>query len=107
MNLQASPPDYAERKRRYLVHLIAAQDDKTGDRHYVAHIRPWSARPSPRVAPKERRFADECGLVEALNPLLPKGSDVRDIMGHIESPEGFLYLLKLSPSEAALLGWRA
>lgn len=105
MNLHAPPPDSTERKRRYLVHLVAAQDDNTGRCFYVAHICPWSARPSARVVAKERRFTDECELIETLNPLLPKGSDVRDVMGHVEGPDGFLYLLSLIPSEAALLGW--
>ncbi len=49
---------------------------------------------------------DEYELTEALNPLLPHGSDVRDVLSHIESPEGFLYLLNLSSEEARRLGWR-
>jgi hypothetical protein len=40
-----------------------------------------------------------------MNPLLPRGSDVRDVLSHIESPDGFLYLLHLSSEEAAHLGW--
>jgi hypothetical protein len=107
MSQRASRPKAAERKRRYLVHLIAVQDDKNGKCLYVARSRPWSARPGSPIAPSERTFSDECELIETVNPLLLKGSDVRDVMGYIESPEGFLYLLSLTVSEAASLGWPA
>jgi hypothetical protein len=51
-------------------------------------------------------FADECELIAVINPLLPNGSDVRDVFEHIETPNGFFYLLRLSDEEAAQLGWR-
>ena len=53
----------------------------------------------------ERAFCDQCELIETVNRLLPRGSDVRDVLGHIESPDGFLYLLHLSSEEAGCLGW--
>jgi len=56
--------------------------------------------------PREHDFGDEFELVEAVNPLLPEGSDVRDVLAHIESQEGFLYLLHLTAEQAARLGWR-
>lgn len=49
---------------------------------------------------------DEYELIETINPLLPRGSDIRDVLSHIESPDGFLYLLYLSAEEANRLGWR-
>ena len=49
---------------------------------------------------------DEYELIETINPLLPHGSDVRDVLSHIESPDGFIYLLYLSSEEAERLGWR-
>ena len=55
---------------------------------------------------QERVFTDEYELIETMNPLLPHGSDVRDVISHIESPDGFLYLLYLSSEEAGSLGWR-
>ena len=56
--------------------------------------------------PRERAFADECELIATINPLLPPGSDIRDVFDHIESPNGFYYLLHLRSEEAAQLGWR-
>jgi hypothetical protein len=41
-----------------------------------------------------------------MNALLPHGSDVRNVLSHIESPDGFLYLLYLSFEEVSNLGWR-
>jgi hypothetical protein len=105
MNGQIPSPNPGERRRRYLVHLIASQDESTGGRRYIARVRLWSARPNPRAKTTEHDFADECELIEVLNPLLPKGSDVRDVLGCVESLEGFLYLLQLSQTQAASLGW--
>lgn len=106
MSPQTTGPGEPERKRRYLVHLIATRDEATGVRRYIARIRPWSARPNLRANTEQRSFADECELAEMINPLLPQGSDVRHVLGHIESPDGFLYLLSLTPAEAASLGWQ-
>ncbi|MFP5266593.1 MAG: hypothetical protein ACLGQU_04425 [Acidobacteriota bacterium] len=69
-------------------------------------IRPWSARGDSRAETMERVFADEWEMIDVVNPLLLRGSDVRDVMEHIESPNGFFYLLRLSSEEAARLGWR-
>jgi hypothetical protein len=57
--------------------------------------------------PGERAFGDECELIATINPLLPPGSDVRDGFDHIESPNGFDYLLHLSAEQAGQLGWQA
>jgi hypothetical protein len=54
----------------------------------------------------ERIFADEYALIATINPLLPSGSDVRDVFSHIESPDGFYYILELRGEEAQQLGWR-
>jgi hypothetical protein len=99
---QASAPS----GRRFLVQLLCAMDGAGGHCRYIARIRPWAARCSSRSDTMERVFADECELIEAINPLLPHGSDVRDVFEHIESPNGFFYLLRLSGEEAARLGWR-
>ena len=53
-----------------------------------------------------RTFKDEDDMVRTVNPLLAHGSDVRDVLGHIESPDGFFYLLYLSVDEACKFGWR-
>lgn len=92
--------------RRYLIHLLCAPGSEKENCRYIARIRPWVSRSSSRTGSLQRTFADECELIEAINPLLPHGSDVRDVFEHIESPSGFFYLLHLSSEEAAQLGWR-
>ncbi len=104
MNPRKTQPESRNSKRRYLVHLSATRDETSGLHHYTARIRPWSTRNDRYPAFGERYFADECALVEILNPLLPVGSDIRNVLGHIESAGGFLYLLTLSDQEAAILG---
>ena len=70
-------------------------------------IQPWTPRSSSRTAQaQERFFEDEYELMQALNPLLPSGSDVRNVLSHIEGRDGFLYLLHLNPEQATILGWR-
>ncbi len=96
---------FAPSGRRFLVHLSCLLDGSDNFR-YIARIRPWAARGSSGAESLERVFSDECELIEAINPLLPHGSDVRDVFEHIESPNGFFYILRLSSEEAAQLGWR-
>lgn len=93
--------------RRYLVHLLCAHDAANEGVRYIARIQLWATRGGSRTGTVERSFADECELIEVINPLLPHGSDVRDVFEHIESPNGFFYLLHLRSEEAAQLGWRA
>jgi len=73
---------------------------------YIANVQLWTVRNSAHAKTKQYAFVDEYELIETINPLLPHGSDVRDVLSHIESPDGFLYLLYLSSEEAASLGWR-
>ena len=94
-------------RRRYLVHLFCAHDERDNGCRYMACIQLWSARTIARTESRERVFNNESELIETVNPMLPRGSDVRDVLSHIESSEGFFYLLRLDPKEAALLGWRA
>src|ERR1700760_4816243 len=96
----------APRKRRYLVHLCCMHDQESLTCRYVASIRLWSVRNTGRTKTQRYTFADEYELIEAINALLPHGSDVRDVLSHIESPDGFIYLLCLSSEEAGNLGWR-
>jgi hypothetical protein len=97
--------DHAPRRRRYVVYLFCAHDETNGACGYIARIQPWAARMSATAETCERVFADECELVKTINPLLPRGSNVRDVLSHIESPDGFLYLLHLNSEQAARLGW--
>lgn len=92
-------------KRRYLVHLFCIHDENIDPCRYCARTRPWASRVTNRIEAQERTFRDQCDLVETVNPLLPRGSDVRDVLTHIESADGFLYLLHLSSEEADHLGW--
>ena len=94
-------------RRRYLVHLSCVLGGGCERCSYIARIRPWAARSGRHAELRERAFADECELIATINPLLPSGSDVRDVFDHIESPNGFFYLLHLSSEEAGQLGWHA
>ncbi len=93
-------------RRRYLVHLCCKHDEGGLACRYIANIRLWTVRGSAHVKSQDRAFLDEYDLIETINPLLSRGSDVRDVLSHIESPDGFLYLLYLSSEEAGRLGWR-
>jgi hypothetical protein len=96
----------ATQRRRYLVHLSCAFERDCEGCRYIARIRPWSGRGGVQVEAHERIFMDECELITTINPLLPPGSDVRNIFGHIENSNGFYYLLNLNKEEAGRLGWR-
>ena len=106
MNRPAQKLDRAPRRRRYLVHLCCALDEGSRSCRYIARTQLWVTRNSVQAETRERVFTDEYALIETINPLLPHGSDVRDVISHIESPDGFLYLLYLSSEEAGSLGWR-
>jgi hypothetical protein len=105
MSPPTEKPDLVPRRRRYVVYLFCAHDETNGACGYIARIQPWAARMSARAETRERVFTDECELIETINPMLPRGSDVRDVLSHIESPDGFLYLLHLNSEQAACLGW--
>jgi hypothetical protein len=99
--------DGSPSRRRYLVHLLCTRERGRERCGYIARIRPWSARSGGLSAGRERIFADECELIATINPLLTHGSDVRDVFEHIESRNGFYYLLHLTREEAGRLGWRS
>lgn len=107
MNPSGQKLNLIPRRRRYVVHLYYSHEESSKGRRYIARIQPWTARNSSQAETYERSFADECELIEIINPLLPPGSDVRDVLSHIESPDGFLYLLHLSSEEAGRLGWQS
>lgn len=94
------------RKRRYLIHLCCTHDQDSLACQYVANVQLWTVRNSGHAKTETYTFADEYQLIETMNALLPQGSDVRDVLSHIETPEGFIYLLYLSSAEAGSLGWR-
>ena len=106
MNLPTQKPDRVPPRRRYLVHLCSLHDEGCRGRRYFARIQLWTARSSANAKTYERVFADEYELIDTMNPLLPRGSDVRNVIDHIESLDGFLYLLHLSSEQASSLGWR-
>lgn len=95
----------ADRRRRYIVHLSCILSSESENRSYLVRISPSSVRTSTTPKYGERSFEDDCELIAAINPVLPLGSDVRDVFGHIESPSGFFYLLWLTNEEALQLGW--
>lgn len=105
MNQTLRKLDHGRQRRRFLVHLSCTHESRASHK-YVARIELWTSR---RTEPKERHerlFADECAMIQTVNPLLPSGSDVRDVLGHIECNDGFFYLLHLTSEEAGSLGWR-
>ncbi len=106
MNRQAQKRDQTPRKRRYLVHLYCTYDERRNVCRHIARIQLWNTRSSVHANTQERVFTDEYELIETINPLLPHGSDLRNVISHIQSPDGFHYLLYLSPEEAGTLGWR-
>src|ERR1700761_5829062 len=97
--------DQPAHRRRYRIHLVCAFEAGEESRHYVVRIQPWKSRPSEQTEIRQRIFNDEYELAEAVNPLLPSGSDVRDILGHIECSDGFFYVLHLTTEQARNLGW--
>lgn len=107
MKPPAQKRDLAPHRRRYLVYLSCAHEERNNRCRYIARIQPWTARKSLWAEFHERSFTDECELIETINPLLPRGSDVRHVLSHIESANGFIYLLHLYPEEAARLGWQS
>lgn len=90
----------AARRHRFLLHLLAAREGDNEDFKYTATIRLWAARGGSRWKNHERAFKDENDLIRTVNPLLENGSDVRDVLSHIESPDGFFYLLRFTAEEA-------
>jgi len=105
MSLRAQNTAGDTTRRRYLVHLYCMCDEEKHALHYVLRIQSWGTRPGIHAEWYERRFADEWELIVTINRFLPEGSDVRDVFTHIESPEGFFYVLNLNRAEAAQLGW--
>ena len=102
MNADRRNHNLAGRHRRYLVHLSCVLKEDGESRHYLVRVRPAFERNSEFG---ERDFQDDCDLISAINPLLPPGSDLRDVFGHIENSSGFFYLLWLSDKQAQQLGW--
>lgn len=106
MNSSRCKLDNATSRRRYLVHLSLVQAAGEDSQQYVVCIEPWAGPSKGCSKQSVRQIRDECALVEVMNPLLPCGSDVRDVLSHIESSGGFFYLLQLTAEEAQRLGWR-
>jgi hypothetical protein len=94
------------RRHRFLLHLFGSREGSGEKCRYTATIRLWAARGRGRSGIHERLFSDEDDLIRTVNPLLENGSDVRDVLSHIESPDGFFYLLHITADEACKFGWR-
>jgi len=106
MNRSPQKRNRTPRRRRYLVHLCCVDGESARVCRYIARIQLWTTRRSVHTKIQERFFTDEYELIDTINPLLSQGSDVRNVISHIENPDGFLYLLYLSSEEASLLGWK-
>ena len=98
--------DHAEGRRRYLIHISMVHSTEASSQEYQVCIEPWAARRSKCSEQSTLHFRDECELIQTLNPLLPCGSDVRDVLAHVESTGGFFYLVELSAEQARQLGWK-
>lgn len=99
--------DLTPRRRRYVVHLSCPEEESRNACRYISRIQLWPARSTLPAETRERSFSDERELIETINPLLPPGSDVRDVLSLIESADGFFYLLHLNIEEAGHLGWQS
>ena len=106
MNRSAQKRNRLPRRRRYLVHLCYERDESSRAGRDVSYFQLWTSRRGVQTKTHERVFTDEYQLTEIINPLLAQGSDVRNVIGHIENPDGFTYLPYLSSEEANNLGWR-
>ena len=106
MNSHQPKSNAALRRHRFLLHLFGTRKEDGEDWKYGATIQLWAARGSGRSGIQRRTFKDENDLIRTVNPLLANGSDVRDVLSHIESPDGFFYLLRLTVGEACKFGWR-
>jgi hypothetical protein len=106
MTKSAHKRNRVPRMRRYLVHLCCVHEEGSRACRYVARIQLWTTRTSVHTKTHERVFIDEYELIDTINPLLSEGSDVRNVISHIEDPDGFLYLLNLTFEGASSLGWR-
>ena len=106
MSQLARKPGPAPPRRRYMIHISSVVEAGNNARQYLLRIQLWSSRPAMQTEWRQRIFADECVLAVTLNPLLPRGSDVLDVLGCIDCKDGFFYLLHLTSQEAELLGWR-
>ncbi len=106
MNALEAKSNAAPKRHRFLLHLSGTREGSCEECRYTARIRLWAARGSSFSGTHERAFKDEDDLIRTVNPLLTNGSDVRDVLSHIESPDGFFYLLHLTVEEACKFGWR-
>lgn len=98
--------DRAAGRRRYLIHISMVRMADNSSQEYLVCVEPWAARRSKCSEQNTVHFSDECALIEAVNPLLPSGSDVRDVLGHVESKGGFFYLVELTATQARKLAGR-
>lgn len=102
---ETAKADGSGNRRRYLVHLTCLNNGESNSRRYVVFIHLWPMRRGKLAEGHTQVFNSEALLVAAMNPLLPGGSDIRDVLGHIECDDGFFYLLYLTNHEARQLGW--
>jgi hypothetical protein len=98
--------DHAAGRRRYLIHISMERSADGSSQEYLVCVEPWAARRGKCSEKGALHFGDECALIQAVNPLLPCGSDVRDVLGHVESKGGFFYLIDLTTEQAKQLGWK-
>jgi hypothetical protein len=98
--------DHAAGRRRYLIHISMERSAGGSSQEYRVCIEPWAARRSKCSEKGTLHFRGECALIQAVNPLLPCGSDVRDVLGQVESKGGFFYLIALTTEQARQLGWK-
>jgi len=91
------------RRRKFFVQVFAVK--KEGRDQYRSAI--YSAdRAMEGALFCEKWHIDESEVVQVLKQVLPGTADIAEILGQAQSIEGCLMKLKLTDSEAALLGWR-
>ena len=90
-------------QRKFLVQVFAVK--KEGSDQYRSVIFP-ADRALEGALFCEKWHIDESKVVQVLKRILPGTADVAEVLGQAQSIEGCLMKLKLTDSEAALLGWR-
>lgn len=90
-------------KKNYFV--IFSSKKQSDDSHiYSTSIFPEGGNKGSLV--RQRQFASESEMVAIVNPLLPPGGDMKNVLSLIHGDEGYQKVLALTDYEAALLGWQ-
>ena len=89
-------------KKKYLVTIFGAKQSD-GTFRYSNSIFLVGNRALGLVG--GRQFNDESVMAQVVNPVLPNGGDVRNVLNLVQRRKGWTVVLELTDSEAAIFGW--